>query len=411
MNGGLFLVVVTRDPPGRSHFGGMREIVARYEHARDAGHQVTYVSFAGGGSSDSDGGPDEVTMPRRTPLAAVAGSARHGVPLQVGFRTPDAGGLDGTIAALRRRRWPRERTVVISEQFVTLDVGAALAEALGVALVHRTQNDEYAYARYVARCERRRAHRAVLRAEAALVRRHVARWVDDARLALVAHISPDSAAAWTAASRHGGGGDQLVLAPCVPSATVPPNLPAAPFRAVYVGTLDLPQNAAELRRFLESAWGPFVGAATGPRPVLRIAGRGATEFARTLAPSLTASLEVVGEYDDAATVLAGCDVAVNPALGGSGVSIKTIEYLAHGLPVVSGPAGFRGIDVPAGVLAPAPSLLVGLQAAAGDRAALAGRRAALAGWYRRHLDPGAVLPPFWQRLAEVAAMHRAVVRR
>jgi glycosyltransferase involved in cell wall biosynthesis len=386
----------------------MREIVARYAHARDAGHQVTYVSFA---RDDGGAGPGVATMPRRKPLAAVAGSARHGVPLQVGFRTPDAGGLDRTIAALRRRRWPRERTVVISEQFVTLGVGAALAEALGVCLVHRTHNDEPAYARYVARCERRRAHRAVLRAEAALVRRHVARWVDDARLALVAHISADSAAAWTAASRHDGGGDQLVLPPCLPSATVPPNPATAPFRAVYVGTLDLPQNAAELRRFLESAWSPFVSAATGPRPVLRIAGRGATEFARTLAPSLTASLEVVGGYDDAATVLAGCDVAVNPALGGSGVSIKTIEYLAHGLPVVSGPAGFRGIDVPGGVLTPAPSLLVGLQGAAHDRAALAGRRAALAGWYRRHLDPGAVLPPFWQRLAEVAAMHQAVVRR
>jgi len=55
---------------------------------------------------------------------------------------------------------------------------------------------------------------------------------------------------------------------------------------------------------------------------------------------------IAGFVADLRPYLAAADVAVNPVEGGSGSSVKLIEYLAAGLPVISTPAGVRGFRLP-----------------------------------------------------------------
>jgi glycosyltransferase involved in cell wall biosynthesis len=397
----LDLVVVTRDPPSRSNFGGMREVVTRYEHAVAVGHRVHVVSFASAGET----GAGEIILGRRGIGHAARMALTDAAPLQIGLRDPESLALDRAIARLHARHLRPRSTVVLAEQFVTLPVAARVATALGAPLVHRTQNDEHAYARYVAACERRPAQHVVLRAEARLINRCVRRWTADQRIALLVHISPDSQAAWRRAARWPLAADDMVIAPTLPACPVAPARLDEPFRVVYVGSVDLAQNAAEVRRFLHESWLPFrrSGLDDASSAIFRLAGRGAAAFAAATDAALLDGVEVVSDFDAAADVLAGCDVALNPAIGGSGVSIKTIEYLAHGLPVVTEAAGFRGIDVPPSVQAVSTSLYDGLVAASADRRRLHARRGALAEWYGATLAPDAILPPLWDRLREVAA--------
>lgn len=53
----------------------------------------------------------------------------------------------------------------------------------------------------------------------------------------------------------------------------------------------------------------------------------------------------VGEVPDVAPWLRAADIALCPLLNGSGTSLKTVEYLAAGLPLVTTPVGVRGLSV------------------------------------------------------------------
>jgi glycosyltransferase involved in cell wall biosynthesis len=66
-------------------------------------------------------------------------------------------------------------------------------------------------------------------------------------------------------------------------------------------------------------------------------------------PSSTKVLRL-GYVDDLRPLLAAADVGVNPVTRGSGSSIKLVEYLAAGLPVVTTPIGMRGFDALGGLL-------------------------------------------------------------
>jgi len=56
-----------------------------------------------------------------------------------------------------------------------------------------------------------------------------------------------------------------------------------------------------------------------------------------------------GEVDDVSVWLRAADLAICPTLEGSGTSLKSVEYLAAGLPIVSTPVGMRGLCVTDGV--------------------------------------------------------------
>ncbi len=386
----MHLIVVTRDVPEAARYGGMREILARYDHAAALGHTVRYVGFA------HDAAPGR-HLPRRSFATALAHMAT-GEPLQVALRAPTLPAMDRMVAQLRAESRDHDATIVIAEQFLTLGVAAELAGELHAPLVHRTHNDEFRYARYVASCERRPARRAVLEAEARLVRRHVRRWTGCPQLRAVLHISAASHAAWLAAGAHAADALQFVVPPALPAEPVDPNRLGNPVRVVYVGSLDVPQNGFELERFLNTAW-PRLRRSAGLE--LRIAGRAADKFARALGADLD-GIQVVADFDQPAAVLAGCDLALNPAVGGSGVSIKTVEYLAHGLPVVTTPAGLRGLDVPTRFAYVGNDLGAALDAAIADRPGHAQRRRDLVDWYQQNLSPQAVLDPVWPRLELIA---------
>ena len=77
---------------------------------------------------------------------------------------------------------------------------------------------------------------------------------------------------------------------------------------------------------------------------LLLAGQAATTRSRR--DSGDAGVRRLGFVDDLQTAFAAADVGMNPVGGGTGSSLKMIEYLAAGLPVVTTPSGARGLEIP-----------------------------------------------------------------
>jgi glycosyltransferase involved in cell wall biosynthesis len=72
----------------------------------------------------------------------------------------------------------------------------------------------------------------------------------------------------------------------------------------------------------------------------------------------TTDAELHADVSDPKQYLRRASVAVNPAVSGSGVNIKLVEYLSVGVPVVSTSRGMAGIDLQVGkdlLAADAPS--------------------------------------------------------
>ena len=59
----------------------------------------------------------------------------------------------------------------------------------------------------------------------------------------------------------------------------------------------------------------------------------------------TPFMRVEGFVKDVREYLLAADIGLNPSLSGSGVSLKTSEYLAWGLPLISTPVGVRGLEL------------------------------------------------------------------
>lgn len=131
------------------------------------------------------------------------------------------------------------------------------------------------------------------------------------------------------------------------AAVVPFTLPGAPPGtdllsprppvAVFVAAMT-PPNADGLIWLLESVW-PLVRARR-PDARLRVIGKVAAAWDRTWPDGA----EAAGFVDDLAAAYAGAALALTPLRFGSGVKIKVIEALAHGLPVVSTPVGAEGME-------------------------------------------------------------------
>jgi len=93
-------------------------------------------------------------------------------------------------------------------------------------------------------------------------------------------------------------------------------------------------------------------------------------------------MSFTGEVDDVVPYLQAADVALCPLLEGGGTSLKMVEYLAAGLPVVSTAVGARGLELgDAARIVPLDEMPEATAALAGDadamaRLAAAGRRLA-----------------------------------
>ncbi|UCE91533.1 MAG: glycosyltransferase family 4 protein [Methanobacteriota archaeon] len=112
---------------------------------------------------------------------------------------------------------------------------------------------------------------------------------------------------------------------------------------------DLGITSENLALFIGSRHAPNVEAIAS---ILRIAGR---HNKKTLSIVVVGSagegfrdmhnVSFIGHVDDYRPYLRAADVALNPVISGSGTSLKTLEYLAAGIPVISTPFGARGLEI------------------------------------------------------------------
>jgi len=167
---------------------------------------------------------------------------------------------------------------------------------------------------------------------------------------------------------------------------VRPDAPPAPRDATGIGYLGSanPLNGRALERFLE-ALDPAWLAARGAE--MRVGG-GAARLAGPARPGLVP----VPTVDRPEAFLSELALAVNPHEGGTGLKIKTVEALAHGLPVIGTAEAFRGL---------------------GARAAFhaAPDAAATAGFVRRWVRDPAFRAEVARESAALAARYARTVRR
>jgi len=149
----------------------------------------------------------------------------------------------------------------------------------------------------------------------------------------------------------------------------PSRTPSGRPTVVFLGALDVATNHDAVTWFAEHSW-PLVRAAV-PDCRWHVVGRRPTSQVRALV-NRTAGAELHADVAEPAAFLAAADVSINPAVSGSGVNIKLVEYLAAGAAVVSTTRGSAGLG-----LTPGQDLLVAdtpaeFAAAVGDL--LTGRR-------------------------------------
>ncbi len=111
-------------------------------------------------------------------------------------------------------------------------------------------------------------------------------------------------------------------------------------RFVFLGNLSYPANAQALRHFLSRV----MPAALTLMPELRIdvIGRNAPQDLIALAAPFGDHVHFLGFVPSLADTLSRAAGMIIPLLYGTGVKLKTIDALAHGLPIVSTPLGIEG---------------------------------------------------------------------
>jgi hypothetical protein len=167
--------------------------------------------------------------------------------------------------------------------------------------------------------------------------------------------------------------------PAVPRA--PGSPPGARLRVGFIGG-DSPMNRDGLRWVMDQVWPALLPLGAE----LHVAGGVCATM-----PEGREGVVAHGEVEDGGAFLAGLDIAVNPVFYGGGLKIKTVEYLAHGLPcVLSAEAlfGIAGGADTAYILAPdRAAFIAGLAALIEDAALRARMGAAAQAFARRHFGP------------------------
>ena len=105
---------------------------------------------------------------------------------------------------------------------------------------------------------------------------------------------------------------------------------------VLVVGSDNPINIDGLRWFLAEVWPAIVDRVDGA--TLQVAGRVADHFEDQ--PGVV----TIGRTEDLAPVYGSAAVVINPVTYGTGLSIKSVEALAFGMPLVTTPSGGRGLE-------------------------------------------------------------------
>ena len=250
-----------------------------------------------------------------------------------------------------------DATGVVVFSYKSRELGEVIARGLGLPAVLRQHNREGAYHRSLAggtsgprglvlawealRIERdeRRVGRAGWLAGTADISLSDAEWRRGTGAHHVVHVPPFALDLGPAAASSGSGADTDT------DAAGPGSDVAGPPRVLFLGALDVATNTEAIGWFLDRVW-PKVTAGH-PDVVLDVVGRGPTPALRArlaAAPRVSLSADV----PDVRPYLARAAVAVNPAVSGSGVNIKVIEYLDAGIPLVSTSLATRGLPLAAG---------------------------------------------------------------
>lgn len=157
-------------------------------------------------------------------------------------------------------------------------------------------------------------------------------------------ISDDDAERFRALLGTGAVDHVVTVLPSMGELGEAPPPPPASRTVTFLGTLSWPPNAegvAWMAREVLPALRRLV-----PDVRARVGGRG-------LAPALqreaeAAGLELAGWVDDPVAFMREAAAVVVPILSGSGISMKVLDAMRAGVPIVSTPAGVRGLDVEGG---------------------------------------------------------------
>jgi glycosyltransferase involved in cell wall biosynthesis/SAM-dependent methyltransferase len=136
-------------------------------------------------------------------------------------------------------------------------------------------------------------------------------------------------------------GKVVVISPMMTKREVLPRCSKGRLRIGYFGSSNWvnEQNIGEYIKF----WLEDRSLVAGSEIVV---GGGVCDTLAVIVPSsiLTAAEpKLLGRFDDPWDFFSQCDLVVNPERGGTGIKIKTLEALAHGMPVLTTVAGSVGI--------------------------------------------------------------------
>lgn len=219
-------------------------------------------------------------------------------------------------------------------------LGVAIARGLGLPAVLRMHNVEGDYHASLARSARG-PRRAVMTLEAGRVARDEAALGRSPWLRGIADIS-------IADARRRQVTATVPVVHVPPFRTVVEPAPRSPDAGsvVFLGALDVATNHDALDWLLGQVW-PRVRQLT-PGAVLHVVGRRPSESLVRRLVRLE-NIELMADVDDLGPVLSRSTVAVNPAVSGSGVNIKLLDYLGAAIPTVTTTLGVAGIDLRPGL--------------------------------------------------------------
>jgi glycosyltransferase involved in cell wall biosynthesis len=286
-----------------------------------------------------------ITVPRQRSL-------RRALDWRLPYVVASRPALPDLVARLREAAPDADGIVVFA--YKSHELGRTLAEGLGLPAVIRFHNLEGVYHRALASSAKPPRSWAV-RLEAVRVAADERRVERASWLAGIADISATDAA--VRARRA------TVPVLHVPSFALGPRQPQTRSEwrpsptptVVFLGALDVATNHDAVVWFAREVWPQVRAAVPGVR--WQVVGRRPAAAIQQLVAG-TPGAELHADVPDPAEFLVHAGVTINPAVSGSGVNIKVLEYLAAGAPVVSTRLGSAGLGLAAGqdlVVADAPA--------------------------------------------------------
>ncbi|MDQ1287625.1 MAG: hypothetical protein QG622_1190, partial [Actinomycetota bacterium] len=337
-------IVVADSPFLPANGGGEREHLGFVRAASRAGRLALLV-VPGAGEQDVS------TYTREFGDVPVVVTARRTTPLMLAHPTKPY-----VVASRPAPRWLPARvaalapgaTGVVIFSYKSREIGEVIARGLRLPAVMRQHNREGAYHRSLA-AGTPGPRGLVLRWEALRIERDERALGRASWLTGTADISAADAE-W----RRSTGAHNVVHVPPFaldlgqagqPRPESSPTASDGPPRVLFLGALDVPTNTDAIGWFTAHVW-PQV-CQGHPTAILQVVGRSPSpDLCRRL--EALPRVEVAADVPDVRPYLAGASVAINPAVSGSGVNIKLIEYMDAAIPLVSTSLATRGLPLVAG---------------------------------------------------------------